>query len=42
MDIQIKLIPSKALSSWICSKEIIVAKNALKAKREHSFGAQHN
>lgn len=42
MEIQIRLIPSKTLSSWICSKEIILAKNDLQAKREYTFGTQHN
>lgn len=42
MEIQIKLIPSKALSSWICSKEILLGKNNLEAEREYTFGTQHN
>lgn len=36
------LILSKALSSWIYSKENILAKNDLEAKRECTFGMQHN
>jgi len=42
MEIQRRLIPSKALSSWICSKAIILAKNALEAKRESTLGTRRN
>lgn len=41
MEIEIRLIPSKALSSWICSKEILLAKNDLEAKREYTC-LEHN